>query len=991
MDSSELKLQNTEAFVGLVGNHSIARPGDTSKYFLDTTTSNEPERIFVDGCTSDANTLFSVGNLHNYVQHAVQGGTSALFLSGCGITRMGDYDRKQFMSSVCASINTSMAQYDPDLSMTYAFVGVTDSKVVDFHRDRTITTDRLQHGLGALQHEVDDWEMVEEKIMKGATLPFVLSLHFESLSGEPTNGHLCVVDMNVVSWAEEASDAVVSDKQPNMLQQSTQTLANLIHMLANDTILTGVTLPFSALISLVGEFLYGESKTAFVFILNTDERATNSNSSDIAPLVSVIKSIRKLKSRSFVRAVDRRVLFFYEKAKYYQAEKYRLQDELHEVTDEKEHVERDLDDVQRDFGEEREALAREVGHWQKRSGELEATLESLRAESAGNEADARWENARLVTDKLAIKDELRRAEIEMAAAEDSKSKLLDLYESLQTSYASLDAVYAELLAAYRHLKDCFGQLSDERDELLQQTEDLERQALHHVEQIDALRTKVAQTTEDRDQRIDALEAQHARVVEQLEVRLAAESQQVRELHARVASLETTNKSLTAPQTEETATLQSTITDLSAKLESAELASSTELTSTLSALRAAENTAKRLATEKARLEVKVSELTASTDAQAEISEREAQWQREREQMQRQIKRLQKTAESSQLREAELRDESERQWSSWEDEKLRNHEKYLALKTKFRQAVEFAADVQVRLDSERETGTATVPVETPVQAPGDSDIVMEEAPAPVVAKKPANGRARPRKAPAKRAKPPPAKSVSFTGSDGSDAEAPAPRRSSSVPGSRRPPVNYAEPDISDITTAAADPIAPSSGGMARAPANSNSDSDDSEISFNPRAISPVAPKKKRRAVRPRKSAAELNAELTTMPARKRPATANTANANNNVDDILPPKRKRAPKSTANSRATRDADSEPTQTEPPAQAEAIPSLSIIAGATTLKKKRKLNLSRMRNLLGIGADRPPATTSDASAQQAIKFTVPKIRSAASAAAAEPQDADSD
>ncbi|KAJ2079638.1 hypothetical protein H4R24_003639 [Coemansia sp. RSA 988] len=72
MNLSQLKLQNTEVFVGLVGNHSIAQPGDTSKYFSRLSEGKQTERIYVDGCTSDTTNLFSVGNLQNYINHAIE-------------------------------------------------------------------------------------------------------------------------------------------------------------------------------------------------------------------------------------------------------------------------------------------------------------------------------------------------------------------------------------------------------------------------------------------------------------------------------------------------------------------------------------------------------------------------------------------------------------------------------------------------------------------------------------------------------------------------------------------------------------------------------------------------------------------------------------------------------------------------------------------------------------------------------------------------------
>ncbi|KAJ1935608.1 hypothetical protein EC988_008431, partial [Linderina pennispora] len=129
------------------------------------------------------------------------GGTSSVFLSASGITRLADYDRKQFMSDLCQSISRCMSDFDPDMSMTYAFVGVTDQKMIDFHHDCSVSPEAIEHGLADLQHEVDDWEMVEQKILRGSTLPFILSLHFESLHGTPTNGHFCIVDLNFVDWS----------------------------------------------------------------------------------------------------------------------------------------------------------------------------------------------------------------------------------------------------------------------------------------------------------------------------------------------------------------------------------------------------------------------------------------------------------------------------------------------------------------------------------------------------------------------------------------------------------------------------------------------------------------------------------------------------------------------------------------------------------------------------------------------------------------------
>ncbi|KAJ2326686.1 hypothetical protein GGI00_004677, partial [Coemansia sp. RSA 2681] len=547
--------------------------------------------------------------------------------------------------------------------------------------------------------------------------------------------------------------------------------------------------------------------------------------------------------------------------------------------------EKDLDEIQRDFGDEREALSKEVGHWQAKSQTLEETLGALKSESAGIEADARWENARLVTDKLALRDELRRAEIEMTAAEDEKSKLLDLYENLQESHASLDTVYAELLAAYRVLKDRYGQLADANVDLGHKVEDLETLAAQRLAQVTELKSEIAAIIGDRDRRIEELEAQQAQACDALEARITVESQRAKELDARAAQLGADNKALSASQSEAVSGLQATISDLSSKLEDAQRQAASEIAALTSSLRAAERQSKRLDAEKAKLAEKIDELAADTELQTEHSAQEAQWAKEREQLLRQIGRLQQTAANAERREAELREESEAQWTAWETEKSRNHEKYLKLKDRFREAVEYAADVQVRLDDERERAEPSVTRPTPaVTAASASAPAAEENDAPAEPTSKAKPKAKPKakQPPRRKAQQPTPTAFSEPAEESEAAASPeqvAPATAAAArTGGRSAPTrragsrskgaqpSYAEPEIDDFGTAN----------------GAGNESDDSEITFNiapppPPPVAPAAaskpPAPKRgagagtRAPRRKKSVAELSAELCTQPARKR----------------------------------------------------------------------------------------------------------------------------
>ncbi|KAJ2495806.1 hypothetical protein GGH96_006237 [Coemansia sp. RSA 1972] len=842
MVNLELKLQNTEAFVALVGDHSMARAGDTSKYFL--RTEGEDERVFVDGCTTDPTQVFAVGGLHSYIEHAVKGGTSALFVSGSGITQPSDYDRSHLIRDICTTIGTTMSAFDPNLSMTYAFLGITDHKVIDFYNDRTVSAEKVARGLSGLHHEVDDWAVLEEKIQKGATLPFVLSLRFESLAGQTTSGHLCIVDMHVVSWSED-------ELAQSVLQKSVNGLASLVRLMGSDhdRVLTGCTIEASALLTLTGDLLASNSKTAFVFYLNT--------STNLSSPISMISTVRKLRTTLVRPTTDRRIQLFYEKAHYYQQEKYRLQASLDSSLAATEQVERDLDDVQQGFSAERTSLHEEVEHWQQKTKELEEALNGLRNECEGAEADARWMNARLVTEKLGLKDELRRMEVEAAGAEDSKTRIMDVHEALVDAHEALDTAYTELLDSYKELRGRCRHLVDVRSQLETQITDLEDQAnvsARHLKQLEAQITEQSATHSREISELETLRTNdakhHSQQVEQLESRLEAQASRLASTIDELAM----GQAQSVSQTEETKGLRSTIARLTREISTSEQTTSSEL-------HAASTRASRLEAQVTRLTSTLDEMRTSRESSDHAVEKEqAEWARERKQMQKKMDKLQKDVEQAREQATEIRDVGDVGVS---------HDKYLALKQKLRQAVEFAADVQAKLDAER-----------------PDEIVSDE---PVVNR--------------------------------------APRRSrAAVPA----------PDPVSNTSGDTEPV----------------ESDDSEISFNPRAISPITrpqPKpRKPRAKRPARKVADEPTEPTQPVARHKPTTTRNKRTRNGTD---------------NAEAVVSAPVEPT---PIVNEPSVPRVSA------LKKKRKLNLNRMRSLLGMQQVQPTVSL------HSVKFSVPKVRAVA-------------
>ncbi|KAJ1951028.1 hypothetical protein FBU59_000398, partial [Linderina macrospora] len=372
--------------------------------------------------------------------------------------------------------------------------------------------------------------------------------------------------------------------------------------------------------------------------------------------------------------------------------------------DEKEALEKDLDDIQRDYSDEREALVKEVAHWQERSKALEETLERLRSENEGAEADARWENAKLVTEKLALRDEIRRCKIELALNEDEKSKLLDLTEALQESHVSLDALHGKLFDTYRDLAQRFVEMTNSSDTMQMTVEELKEQSARDRRDLKALRASAQSDAQSFEKYMTDMEDQQIHVVGELEAQLTAASALSKELKERVAKLETENRRLMMSQTAETKDLQKTVAELTSHLEFSQQEMMSENAALAERLRMAERAAKRLETENARMAGRMDAMAAGSGMNGSA---QASWEREREQLTAQVKRLRRAAEKAEQRAQEAREDGDSNWAEWQREKKSADERHRRLTTRLQEHVNHAADVNSALDDERTNGVAMPP--------------------------------------------------------------------------------------------------------------------------------------------------------------------------------------------------------------------------------------------------------------------------------------------
>ncbi|KAJ1934304.1 hypothetical protein EC988_008852, partial [Linderina pennispora] len=287
---------------------------------------------------------------------------------------------------------------------------------------------------------------------------------------------------------------------------------------------------------------------------------------------------------------------------------------------------------------------------------------------------------------LALRDEIRRREIELTLSEDEKSRLLDLTEALQESHVLLDALHGKLFDTYRDLAVRFVDMANKSDTMQIAVEELKDQSAKDRQDLEALRASAQSDAQSYEKYMTDMEDQQMHVVGELEAQLTAAAALSKELKGRVAKLEAENRRLTMSQTAETKDLQKTVAELTSHLEFSRQEMMNENAELANRLHMSQRTVKHLENDNARM---VGRLEAMASGSG-MNGAEASWEREREQLTKKIKRLQRAAEAAEQRALEMREDGESSLSEWQREKQSADERHRRLTGRVQSYAEHAAD-------------------------------------------------------------------------------------------------------------------------------------------------------------------------------------------------------------------------------------------------------------------------------------------------------------
>ncbi|KAJ1915977.1 hypothetical protein H4219_004038 [Mycoemilia scoparia] len=704
-----MKLRSTAVHAHIVDSGSkLLQPGDTSKYITfspqeDAEGSDSSRRVYIDGCTTSDNTasIFKSQGYAEYIRHAFNGGMSAIFLTGAGISKGSDYQLMPVMTDITGYIDSCIRDIH-ELSMTYTYLGITDQKVIDLCKDKVVFESKIKNGLDSLHHDIDDWTDLRDHILQGSSIPFILSINFERMFDTPMCGKLCIVDLGIPHWAPNPANA---DSRPG-LTSSVKSLQNVMRLVSSDTVVTDINIPTCPLVELLDEFLVGNCKSIFSFFLSSDPKERD----NIEGAIEFIPTLRAIKKRENILPVDRRVTFLFEKAKYYQKEKYQLEEQLEEEKKKVDELENDMDEMQTSWNEEKDAILGEVTHWQNKCADIEASFGEANTMSDELKTDYELEILKLSTEMLSLKDVVRKLELEKTLIEGEKMKNLTLYSELESEYeASIircdqaEQSIKDLESEKVLLNDQIRKLKHDNDSLNDEIAKLKDHIEQNASTIEDLNSKLKTTSKENiklEKLITTREAEHEKNISKLEAKIAKLTTQLKEKEVEKNDLAVDLKKNIASQEKELSTkvneydsivkkYEKMLSDLNASLEN-EAHNHCKTTETLN--KKLEKLESDLKDSKALIKdykKTIKELELNAKVQAENNAVSDEWEMERKYMMKQIENLQKNAKRASEREADLRRENSELLNQWEEDRQRSHTEFLSLKRDLQAANEMTA--------------------------------------------------------------------------------------------------------------------------------------------------------------------------------------------------------------------------------------------------------------------------------------------------------------
>ncbi|KAK9759734.1 hypothetical protein K7432_016964 [Basidiobolus ranarum] len=288
----------------------------------------ETRRLYFDRCyNSQKVDVFNDSRLEENIQFSISGGNSVVFNLGVGMGKHTTYDRMKVLAPFMETLKRQDLMEQKNMSISYAYLGVTDSKCVDLQTERSVTADLLNHGVDPFLSKIQSFDEIHERLDQGCTLPFILAIRFETSGADPTSGTFYLVDMGVPRYIP--LDSIMTKETPinsaiSGVSKSFYLMRKITTQLTSGSFVGPLPYDDTYFTLLTSDFFSGNCKSLFVFNVETNEKHLNRETIE---LLEFAEGIRKMKLHEKINKIDRRVIQHERRSKQYKVELKKIQTE----------------------------------------------------------------------------------------------------------------------------------------------------------------------------------------------------------------------------------------------------------------------------------------------------------------------------------------------------------------------------------------------------------------------------------------------------------------------------------------------------------------------------------------------------------------------------------------------------------------------------------------------------------------------------------------
>ncbi|KAK9760432.1 hypothetical protein K7432_015530 [Basidiobolus ranarum] len=286
----------------------------------------ETRRLYFDRCyNSQKVDVFNDSRLEENIQFSISGGNSVVFNLGVGMGKHTTYDRMKVLAPFMETLKRQDLMDQKNMTISYAYLGVTDSKCVDLQTERSVTADLLNHGVDPFLSKIQSFDEIQERLDQGCTLPFVLAIRFETSGAEPTSGTFYLVDMGVPRYIP--LDSIMTKETPinsaiSGVSKSFYLMRKITTQLTTGSFVGPLPYDDTYFTLLTSDFFSGNCKSLFVFNVETNEKHLHRETLELLEFAEIL---RKMKLREKINKIDRRVIQHERRSKQYKVELKKIQ------------------------------------------------------------------------------------------------------------------------------------------------------------------------------------------------------------------------------------------------------------------------------------------------------------------------------------------------------------------------------------------------------------------------------------------------------------------------------------------------------------------------------------------------------------------------------------------------------------------------------------------------------------------------------------------